>query len=110
MSAADFDDRQSVASAQFTEHAVNVVFHRLFRKPQLHGNFFVSEATADHLHQLLLSTREPELLLEQEIGETCSLLRYIVEQCLTQVRRADSLALNHPAHCSQYLIGGSIPE
>jgi hypothetical protein len=56
--AAQLDGRQAIGSAEFLEHAVDMIFDRLLGEIQLGGDFLVGKSTADQLHQLLLTPGE----------------------------------------------------
>jgi hypothetical protein len=53
--AAQLDGRQAVGSAEFLQHAVDVILNRLLGEIQLGGDLLVGQSSADQLNQLLLS-------------------------------------------------------
>ena len=53
--AAQLDGRQAVGSAEFLEHAVDVILNRLLGEIQLGGDLLVGESAANQLNQLLLT-------------------------------------------------------
>lgn len=78
--AAEFHGSEAIIGAEFPQHPVDVIFHRLLGKIELARDFLIRQSAADHVHELLLSTRETKIMFYEQVRGLGALLGNLLEQ------------------------------
>ena len=96
---ADVNYRQTMCSAQFSQHAMHVVTDCLLSKAQLGRDLLICKPTRNQADELLFPVCQSEFAFHMEVGHLI-LPRRVAEQKGTQFRRANRTTVCHCAHRS----------